>query len=91
MKKYTIAVIIGLALFLQMGQFATAQVSKEELKSISTPDKVKTSLGELKFFDEAAHGQRGQLARNHTGKELVHHPADVWPARALDQQDLAPE
>jgi hypothetical protein len=22
---------------------------------------------------------------------LVHHPAHVWPARALDQQDLAPE
>jgi hypothetical protein len=33
------------------GQFAAADVSKEELKSISTPDKVKTSIGELKFFD----------------------------------------
>jgi hypothetical protein len=34
-----------------MGQYATAQVSEEELASISTPDKVKTSIGELKFFD----------------------------------------
>jgi len=51
MKKYTMAVIIALALVLQMGQYAAAQVSKEELKSISTPDKVNTSIGELKFFD----------------------------------------
>jgi hypothetical protein len=34
-----------------MGQYAAAEVSKEELKSISTPDSVKTSIGELKFFD----------------------------------------
>jgi hypothetical protein len=34
-----------------MGQYATAQVSKQELKSISTPDSVKTPIGELKFFD----------------------------------------
>ncbi len=51
MKKYTITSIIALALVLSMGQFAAAEVTKEELKSISTPDKVKTSLGELKFFD----------------------------------------
>jgi len=46
MKKYTIAVIIALALVLQMGQFAAAEVSKEELKSISTPDLVKTPIGD---------------------------------------------
>ena len=51
MKKYTIAAIIAFALVLSMGQYAAAEVSKEELKSISTPDKVNTSLGELKFFD----------------------------------------
>jgi len=51
MKKYTIAVIIAFALVLSMGQFAAAEVSKEELKSISTPDSVETSIGTLKFFD----------------------------------------
>jgi len=51
-KKVTvITVIIAFALVLCMGQYAAAEVSKEELKSISTPDKVKTSIGELKFFD----------------------------------------
>ena len=34
-----------------MGQLAAAEVSKQELKSISTANKVKTSLGELQFFD----------------------------------------
>jgi hypothetical protein len=34
-----------------MGQFAAADVSKKELKSISTPASVKTPLGTLKFFD----------------------------------------
>jgi len=43
--------MVAVALILSMGQFAAAEVSKEELQSISTPDKVKTSLGELKFFD----------------------------------------
>jgi hypothetical protein len=168
-------VLLALALTLLAGQYAAAEVSKEELKSISTPDSVKTSIGTLKFFDgvptddtvktvydnldrmrgvqvflntlgaasvyqlragilgrdavrhpdplaaadqqsltdpgqpgqgaeeerrrlvrpllwpETAPGQREQLARNRSGKELVHHPADIWPARALDQEDLAPE
>ena len=51
MKKYTIATIIAFALVFCMGQYAAAEVSKEELKSISTPDTVKTSIGKLKFFD----------------------------------------
>jgi hypothetical protein len=51
MKKHTITAIIAFALVLCMGQFAAADVSRKELKSISTPDKVKTSIGELKFFD----------------------------------------
>jgi hypothetical protein len=53
MKKYTITVIVALALALPMGQYAAADVSKAELESISTPDSVKTSIGELKFFDGA--------------------------------------
>jgi hypothetical protein len=51
MKKYTMAVIIAFISALSTGQFAAAEVSKQELQSISTPDKVKTSIGELKFFD----------------------------------------
>ena len=51
MTNLTTAGILTLALVLSMGQLAAAEVSKEELKSISTPDKVKTSIGELKFFD----------------------------------------
>jgi hypothetical protein len=51
MKKSTVTPIVAVALVFSMGQFAAAQVSKEELQSISTPDKVKTSIGELKFFD----------------------------------------
>ncbi len=38
MKKYTIATMVAVALILSMGQFAAAEVSQEELKSISTPD-----------------------------------------------------
>ena len=51
MKKYTIATIVAFVSALSIGQFAAAEVSKEELKSISTPDKVNTSIGELKFSD----------------------------------------
>ncbi|MEE9183539.1 MAG: DUF1254 domain-containing protein, partial [Acidimicrobiia bacterium] len=51
MKTSTATVILTSALVLSVGQFADAQVSPEELQSISTPDKVETSLGELTFFD----------------------------------------
>ena len=50
MEKST-ATIIGCAFLVSIGQLANAQVSKDELKSISTPDTVKTPIGELKFFD----------------------------------------
>jgi hypothetical protein len=46
----TLAIIAFLSTFLT-GQLAVAEVSKEELKSISTPDSVETSIGTLKFFD----------------------------------------
>jgi len=45
------ATLVAFVSALLIGQFAAAEVSKEELKSISTPDKVTTPIGELKFFD----------------------------------------
>ncbi len=50
-KKPVTLAIVAVVSVLSIGQFAAADVSKEELESISTPDKVKTSLGVLKFFD----------------------------------------
>ena len=50
MKK-KMATILAFAFLASIEQTATAQVSKEELQSISTPEKVRTSIGELKFFD----------------------------------------
>jgi hypothetical protein len=38
MKKYTLAVIIAFVSALSIGPLATADVSKQELQSISTPD-----------------------------------------------------
>lgn len=49
--KSATQVLSTIAVMLAMAVPAAAQVSKKELKSISTPDKVKTSIGELKFFD----------------------------------------
>ena len=51
MKKLVVPAIVAVASVLLTGQLAVAEVSKEELKSINTPDKVTTSIGELKFFD----------------------------------------
>jgi hypothetical protein len=50
MKAVTKATLAFVSVVL-IGQYAAADVSKEELKSISTPDKIKTPIGELKFFD----------------------------------------
>jgi len=47
--KYTLCCCAALALV----STAHAQVSEETLKSIQTPDKVKTSIGTLKFIDGA--------------------------------------
>jgi hypothetical protein len=52
-KKRVMLAIVALVSALSIGQYAAAEVSKQELKSISTPDKVRTSIGELKFFDGA--------------------------------------
>jgi len=50
-KKIVTLVIVAVVSVLSIGQFAAADVSKKELKSISTPASVKTPLGTLKFFD----------------------------------------
>jgi hypothetical protein len=51
MKKLVTLAMVASVSVLSMGQYTAAQVSDEELKSISTPDSVETSIGELKFFD----------------------------------------
>jgi hypothetical protein len=51
LKKLVTLAIVASVSVLPIGQYAAAQVSDEELKSISTPDLVKTPIGELKFFD----------------------------------------
>ncbi len=51
MKTSTTTAMLISALVLSVGQFADAQVSPEELQSISTPSSVETSIGTLKFFD----------------------------------------
>jgi hypothetical protein len=49
-EKYTIAAIIAFALIISMGQFASAEVSKEELKSISTPTTRQRQRRSLIFY-----------------------------------------
>lgn len=51
-KKLVTLTIVAFVSGLSTGQFATADVSKEALKLISTSDKVETSLDELEFFDK---------------------------------------
>ncbi|MEE8587462.1 MAG: hypothetical protein V3T83_21710, partial [Acidobacteriota bacterium] len=51
-----------LALALLLGTTAYAQVSEESLKSIQTPDRVKTSIGTLKFIDGAPLPETAQQA-----------------------------
>ena len=49
--KISRILIVTLATFFCLGHLASAEVSKRELKSITTPDKVDTSIGTLTFFD----------------------------------------
>ena len=55
MKKTTLSMIVTFTLLgmLCSIQFALAEVSEEVLKSISTPNKVETSIGTLEFLDGA--------------------------------------
>ena len=50
-KKPVTLAMVAFVSGLSMGQPAAADVSNKELKSISTPNRVKTSLGQLNFFD----------------------------------------
>ncbi len=54
--------VFALPMLLVMTVSATAQVSQEVLDSISTPDKVKTSIGTLEFFDGAPSPETAQKA-----------------------------
>ena len=49
-RPLSFAVVAALAI-LTLSNSASAQVSKAELQSISIPDRVKTPIGTLKFFD----------------------------------------
>ena len=54
MKKMMKQYILVLAMFSTMGAATVfAEISQKELDSISTPDKVQTSIGTLKFLDGA--------------------------------------
>jgi hypothetical protein len=50
-KPIKLFTIVALVSILAIGHIFAQEVSKEELKSISTPDKVETTIGELNFFD----------------------------------------
>jgi hypothetical protein len=65
MKTSTTAAILTSALVLSVGQFADAQVSQEELQSISTPTSVETSIGTLKFFDGVPTDETVQTVYDH--------------------------
>jgi hypothetical protein len=52
----TIVVAIAAAMCLP----ATAQISDEVQDSISTPNKVQTSIGELRFLDGAPHPETAE-------------------------------
>ena len=53
MKKKMRRIVSLFCVAVLIGNGAEAQVSEEVLKSIHTPDKVKTSIGTLKFIDGA--------------------------------------
>jgi hypothetical protein len=48
MTKPARTALLTAALILLTGQYAAAEVIKKELKSINTPDSVKTPIGEMK-------------------------------------------
>ena len=54
------ALMAAIMLALPGMQVAQAEVSKETLKSISIPDKVRTSIGTLEFFDGVPTGDTVQ-------------------------------
>ena len=53
--------IVALVAIVMLSTTTYAQVSEETLRSIQTPDEVKTSIGTLKFIDGAPHPETAQL------------------------------
>ena len=64
MKNSKISIVsnafMGIAMAAMFATTATAQVSKESLESISTPDQVETSIGTLKFLDGAPYPETAE-------------------------------
>jgi len=57
--------VMVMPLVLCWGTIASAEVSKNVLDSISTPDKVETSIGTLNFFDGAPHPKTAEKVFNY--------------------------
>jgi hypothetical protein len=53
--------VMILAMVAMGAQVVSAEVSEKELKSIQTPDKVKTSIGTLKFLDGAPYPETAEM------------------------------
>ncbi len=60
----TLTVVLT-ALIVIWGTISSAQVSKETLESITTPDQVKTSIGTLKFLDGAPYPETAEKVYDH--------------------------
>ena len=66
MNSTTYRYILALPVLLVMAvSTVTAQVSQEVLDSISTPDKVETSIGTLNFFDGAPSPETAEKAHDY--------------------------
>ena len=73
MKKMNTAMMSAVVVALSMGVgAASAQVSEEVLRSISTPDKVETSIGTLEFLDGAALPETAQKAYDYLDTCLLY-------------------
>ena len=53
MRTRMMTMVNAMLVALLVGNVASAEVSKETLESISTPNTVKTSIGTLRFLDGA--------------------------------------
>jgi len=53
MRTSRLVTLLVSVMVIGMASDCYAEVSKKELKSIQTPDKVKTSIGTLRFLDGA--------------------------------------
>jgi hypothetical protein len=61
-EKQNITTILAFLMTIATLTSASAQVSQEVLDSISTPDKVETSIGTLEFFDGAPSPETAEKA-----------------------------